>query len=169
MMDQVRDHRQRDSSASSSCPQCCGYLSYSGITLWWGNRWKRNQQELNPICKRSLRCCPYILSKHKIDDLDHPQAILFSFILLWFILFMLFLTSGRIKKRMKDMDLTTESLNKHRLQSISARKVQKHLELIWQLLRLSLSHSEALREKSMVEKKWSSFSHLQELVEDRRS
>lgn len=37
-----------------------------------------------------------------------------------------------------DFYLNTMFLDKHRLQRISARKVKKHPELMWQLLRLFL-------------------------------
>lgn len=67
-----------------------------------------------------------------------------------------------------DLYLTTESPNKHWLQSISARKVKKHPELMQQLLRLLLTSFWSYLGK-FCEKKWLTFSHLQELVGGRRS
>jgi len=58
--------------------------------------------------------------------------------------------------------LNTMSINKNRLQIIPARKIEKHPELICQILRLLPISFWSCLGKVHGWKKWPSFSHLQE-------
>lgn len=79
------------------------------------------------------------------------------FVLFWFVLWWEENKGGDM-----DLYLNTMSLNKHRLRSISARKVEKHPELMWKLLRLLLISFWSCLGKVHGWKKYPSFSHLQE-------